>query len=204
MTQTQELAKVEPTQNKLTVAEEYAYNYFLQQLAKNLVYILAPSVQERFFESFLAGMDCAEIRRLNPQFSLGQVVYACVTGKWHERKEDHIQKLLEGAKERVQQVSLESVDFISNLLTATHKQYGDAFKRYLQSGDDKELGEMNPRSIKQYKEIVELLMKVTGQDSSNKKISGTIKHEVEVNDKRGGLTSNQAAQILDVLVLDEE
>lgn len=163
-----ELALEQAYQN-LSLEESKAYERWQNSNEPTI----APSTQAKFFELFLAGKECQEIQRLNPTFSLGMIIQARLMGRWDERREQHLTSLLDGVRERVQQVTLESVNFIADMLSAANKLHGDKLKRFIQSGDEKDLDGLAVNSLKTYKETVELLMKMTGQGEVKK---GEVKH----------------------------
>jgi hypothetical protein len=168
---------------------------------------LAQSVNGQLFNLYLNGKNCKEIAAINPNLSLGLIVRAKIEGFWDEKRESHLADLLEGVRERVQQTQLEAVVFASDLMSAIHKFNGEKLKKYLQTGNPDDLAgvEMN-FNLKTYSTVVELLMKLTGQDKNNNKSEVLHKHTVEApipNAKAAGLTATQAARILEVLEADE-
>lgn len=164
---------------------------------------LAPDTQAKLFALFLNGKSTEEIRRLNAQFSLGQIVHARVTGKWDELRQRHIEDLLLNVKQRVAQVTMESVTFVSDLLAAANKEHGDRIARYLATGNEKELGDLRITSLQGYKTAVELLQKLTGQDKQQK-VAGevTITHKADESMERVSKAPSpeEAAGILKLLL----
>lgn len=137
---------------------------------------MASSAQTKFFQVFLAGHNCEEIHRLNPNgFSLGAIVRARVENDWDERRREHQETLMSRVRERVQQITLETVERVANEMAASNKLINDRVLRYLQSGDEAELAGSGVGSMKHLKEMVELLQKLTGQDSK-KQVGGTVEH----------------------------
>lgn len=126
---------------------------------------LSPDMQARLFSLFLQGIDCMEIVRLNRGVSLGQVIAARVEGRWDEQRQDHLNALLKETRTRLQQTTLEAVDFVTTQLAAAHKLYGDRVKKFLQTGDEKDLGGFSIHGWKGYREAVDLLKTLTGQDA---------------------------------------
>lgn len=125
---------------------------------------LGTSLQLQFFEMYLQGVTLEEIVRANRGVKLGALVRAAVEGGWYQRREDHIKQLLDTVKNRAGQMHLEGVNFISNLLAVAHKRHGAKLLRYLQTGDEKDLGAFSIETVSAYKTIAELLLKLTGQD----------------------------------------
>lgn len=130
---------------------------------------LAVSVQAQFFELFVNGCSCEEIHRLNPNFPFGAIVRARVEGRWDERKAGLVNHALETVRAKVEQTQVAAINFNADLLQAAHKQFGDKLKRYIQTGDENVLGSLQISTLRQYKEAVEMFLKLTGQDGGAKK-----------------------------------
>jgi hypothetical protein len=178
-----EIAKRE--ENSLTwlqPSEKFALEYFQRNFQKggSSTYAIAPSVQANLFALYLNGRTLEEIRKLNhPAFSLGQIVAAAVEGDWYNQKKDYQSGLMLAAKERLQQIGCESVNFLADSLAAAHKQHGEALQKYMVSGNPSDLGAFAIGGIRQYKEVLELLLRATGQDkTSNLNVKGSIEHSV--------------------------
>jgi hypothetical protein len=180
----------------LTPEERKAFKLYIQKGDPPL----SPGVQAQLYTLYLNGSTCEEIVKLNPNFNLGMVARAKVEGLWDERREKHINHLFENVRERVQQVQMESVMFSADLLASANKMFGDKLKTYLQTGDERELGTLRIDSLKQYRDAVELLLKLTGQDRKVE-VSGQTKTVVEF---KGPIAPKDAAAILRKAVVKEE
>ena len=196
---------------RLSKDELEAYNKYMDSGKPPL----SPSVEAQLYQLYLHGKSCTEIARLNPNFTLGMIVRAKVEHFWDHKRDAHIGDMLDSVKENVRQTQLESINFACDLLTATHKYQGDKLKRYIQTGNPEELASLgNNLSFKTYKEAVQLLLQLTGQDgkSGEKKVTGEIVHKVEAPGAEGvtieaekvGLTPRQAAKILEALDDEED
>ena len=142
---------------------------------------LSPSLEAQLFSLFLNGQDCVKIAQMNPGITLGQIVRARVEGQWDVKRWEHTESLLKDARNRLQQTTLESVDFVASQIAAAHKLYGEKVKRYLQTGNEEDLGGFSIHGWKNYNEAIELLKKLTGQDGTKQKVSGEIVHKHEVS-----------------------
>lgn len=167
--QNQELQRTVSETDWLSESEKYALDYFKKNYCKGDVnsFPLAPSLQEKLFTLFLNGKSFAEIRKINPNLSLGQIVFAAVDGKWNQQRQEYLATLLEKSRQRLQQVACEGVSFVADQLSAAHKMYGDNLQRYLQSGNPADLGGFGVTTHKQYRDACELLLKLTGQDKQS-------------------------------------
>jgi hypothetical protein len=175
---------------KLSPVELEAYNKYVDKGGAPL----SPGVQAQLFSLYLHGDSCEDIADLNKNFSLGMIVKAKVDGLWEQKREVHLRELLDSVKDRVTQAQLESAIFATDLLAATHKIHSKRFKRAIQTGDEKELGDMAITSIKQYRDAVDLLLKVTGQDTKQQlTVKGEQTHRIEFS---GKMTPQEAALAL--------
>lgn len=159
----------------LTPTELEAYQKYLEAGKPPL----AASTAGKFFKLYLQGHTCQEIAELNPALGLGIVVRARVDHDWDKQREEHIQGILTNIRQVVQKTQLDAIRFVSEGLAVFQKLAGDKFQKYLQSGDIKDLGDFKDMSFKSYKELLELMLKLTGQNE-NKKVSGEVVHRHQV------------------------
>lgn len=155
----------------LTPRELEAYRKYLESGKAPL----APSTSASFFQLFLQGHTCEEIAKLNPAFGLGIIVRARVEHDWDQQRLDHVQHLLDNIRQVVQTAQLGAVQFVAEGLAVYQKMAGEKFQKYLQSGKIEDLGDFKDMSFKTYKDLLEMLLKLTGQDA-NKKVSGVVEH----------------------------
>jgi hypothetical protein len=181
---------------KLSPDELRAYNEYIDAGKPSL----SPVTEKQFYELYLNGKPTTEIQRINPSMPLGIIVRAKIDNRWDERREFHIAQLLEGVKERVQHTQLEAINFACDLLSVVHKQQGEKLKRYLQTGDDADLSSIaNGMGLKSYKEVLEILLKLTGQDKDKGDKKVEITHKIDDSPRAAGLSPLQAAKILEVI-----
>ena len=161
----------------LAERERYAYLYFLQNRGKTGAssFPLAYSSQESLYNLYLNGRTCVEIREANPQFGLGQIVFACVDGDWERRRQEHFEGLMAKVGDRVKQVTMEGASFAADVMSATHALYKQKINQFYQTGDMEILKDLGLGSVKTYKDAVELLQTLTGQDKV-KTVKGQIDH----------------------------
>lgn len=146
--------------NLLTEKERSAYDSYIKTDNRSI----STATQAQWFSLFLRGKSCFEIQRLNSGFHLGAVVKCRIEGDWDAKLQQYRESLFDGVREKLQQTELESIEFLSDMLAAAHKQHGDRIKRYLQTGNEAELGDMLISSVRAYKEVLELITKITGQE----------------------------------------
>lgn len=143
---------------------------------------LSPVTSAQFLNLFLNGYTTSEIQKMNPGFKLGIIVQARVNHEWDKHKSEYINVLMTQTRESVQKTQLEAIRFASDGMAVHQRVLGNAFKRYLQTGNEEDLGPHKDHiNIRNYKEYVALLLQLTGQDSK-KQVSGEINHNVKVDD----------------------
>lgn len=184
---------------KLSKREHAAYEYMMKYNQPKI----APTRSAEMYQLFLHGKSCEEISRLNPGFSLGQIVRARVDEEWDDRRDRHLAELLENARSVVQQRQMESILLLTDYMGAFNKLFGDKLKKYISTGNVQDLDGI-PFNLKQYKEVLELMLKLTGQDK--KEVKGEVLHkhvsEQPIPAAPTGLTQEQAAQVL--MIIDQK
>jgi len=164
----------------LLPAERYAYGQFLLKYCKtgSNSYPISPGLQEGLFALFINGKTLAEIRKLNPNLSMGQLVHAAIENDWYQAKELYLATMVERAKVRAIQATAEGLEFAADLVAALRKQHGEHIARFLQTGQIEDLGAATSTTvIRQLKELTELLSKLTGQDQTKRvKFEGVVEH----------------------------
>lgn len=147
--------------------------------------ILSPIPALKLYELFLNGNTCQQIAKARPEFSLGAIVDARLRYKWDERKEEYINSLYKNTNDRAVQIQMEAVQFVADMLAVTHKVNGEKYKKFLMTGNPADLGDLEVGSIKQYKEVIELLFKLTGQENNKKVVQHvTVEHSDKAEPKK--------------------
>lgn len=163
---------------------------------------LAPSVQATLFELYLRGEPLAGIQKVNKNFTLGMIAKAKVEGLWNARRAAYTAELYDSVVERVKLAQTEAAVFAADLLAVAHKQFGLKLKRYIQTGDEKELGDLSIKSLEGYRKAIDLLLRITGQDQKQT-VKGEVKHEHTLTVGQGTpLSPDQAAALLAIVDKD--
>lgn len=166
---------------------------------------ISPKVTSGFFELFLNGSSTKEIHQLNNTMPYGGILWARVDEKWDIQREEYIRDLTLGIREKMLKAQTETAGLLTDMLTAANKQHGVKIKKFIQTGDEKDLGNaMSITSIQSLMKVVEGLQKLTGQDKTIKiKSEETINHNVTVTTTDTGMSAESAAQILAVVAEDK-
>jgi hypothetical protein len=144
---------------------------------------ISPATAAKLFGLFVHGVSCQEICNLNaPAFCIEQVIEARVRDQWDEKRRAYTDDLYSGVVNNVRQTQVESIEFVSDLLAASHKLHGQKLKRFIQTGDETQLTGMTVDSFRTYKAVCETLLKLTGQDraSIEKRLPGADRPGVHI------------------------
>lgn len=181
----------------LTEKELEAYNYFVNLNES----VPVPEEQAKLFVLFLSGKSCQEIQESNQQFSLGQVIYCRLLGEWDNRYNAYLTELLNNTMKRLQTVTLETIGFLCDLISVANAEHGEKIRNYIKTKNPEDLGGLQITTLNGYKNAIELLQKITGQDGQKKK-EITINHTNNSSgfNARSGVSSDDASKILEMLV----
>ena len=123
---------------------------------------LSLELNQRLFGLYLSGMTIQDMKELNPGLSTGALIKARVDGRWDDRRDSHLGELLGNTASRVKQGAAEALGFMLLQMQCMQKKHGEAMKRYLQTGDEKDLKGtgMVPDSIRDQKTIIESIARL--------------------------------------------
>jgi hypothetical protein len=160
---------------------------------------LSPTFQAELYGLFLAGVSCEDIVKANPGTTLGQVVEARLNNSWDARRDRYIDDLMVNAKSRVQQIQLEALEFLRTSIAVAHRAFGQKAQKFLQTGAKKDFPDFAATGMgwKQYKEQLELLLKLTGQAPVERRdVSGTVTHEHVIKQEEGAQPPAPTLQVM--------
>lgn len=174
---------------------------------------LSPQTAAQFFGLFLSGYSTYQIYKQNPNFGVngwGLIVKARIEYDWDIEREKYIKSLMDQTRQAAEKSVLEGIQFASDGMAVFHKMMGGRFRRYLQTGNEEELGDFKDMTFRSYREFVDLLQKLTGTDG--KKSTG-VEHTPVVRTVEDGpaganlepatdtpMSAAQAMQMLGMLV----
>ena len=160
--------------DKLTPRERAAYKLSVSRREP----FLSATLSDQLYNLYQSGKTCEDIAALNPGLNLGMIVRARVDFRWDERRQAYLESMLDNARQRAQQLSLEALTFIGDLLTTFHRHDQAKFQKFVQTGDPNELKGallVEHGGVKVYATIIDLLRLMTGQDNT-KRVAGTVEH----------------------------
>lgn len=159
---------------------------------------IAASLAQSLYNLFLEGYSCLEISKQGKGLSEGDILYLRWKNKWDQSKSDYMIDLQNQVTGKLMKSKLEAVEFLTNQMSAIHKSNKEQTLKYLMSGlpEDmpKELGKLNG-----YRQIVELLQTVTGEDKVQKlKIDQKSESSIQIRSD-----SNTDAKIINEILKPE-
>ena len=116
------------------------------------------------------GHSCTDITRMFPEYSLGLIVHAKVSNQWDNSKEELSSMIKESSINQAEAVKIDSIRFLSELLTATHVKWRKDVLRYLANPDREKAPDCLPNSLSSYKDTVRALdeFAMLNPDAANK------------------------------------
>lgn len=164
---------------------------------------LSPVISTNMFELFLNGSDAHEIHRLNSAFPLGAIMDAQIRYKWTAARDADALARQSKMRDTVMRAQVATTELMSDMLVAANKQHSDKLKKFIQTGDEKDLdGALNIESLHSLLKITEGLLKITGQDRVSKvKTENTQNLNVSLTGAgpSNDLSDEEAGQILEIL-----
>lgn len=135
------------------------------------------------FGLFLQGYSTEEILRLNPNYGsigLGLIVRARIEHEWDRLRDEYIGDLMLTVRQTVEKATLESIQFAADGMAVYRKLVGDRFKRFLQTGNPEDLGDLKDMSFKTYKDLSAILRELTSETPTAPQRATSFSTEPEV------------------------
>jgi hypothetical protein len=107
---------------------------------------------------------------------------------------------MDATRMTAEKATLESIQFLSDGMAAFHKLVGAKFRRYLQTGNQEDLGEFSVMSFKTYKDMVAMFQSHVNPEKGEQRVNLVVSQEKEEEAKDQLQTADDAASILDMLV----
>ena len=167
---------------------------------------IAPTLSAQMYNLFIEGYTCADIAKLNKGFTEGDVLYCRQRYKWDDQRDEYAMHLTRQVQQKMVKQKLETVEYLTNMLSVIHKEHKDIMLKFLQTGNIDDLPKIG--SLKTYKDIIETLAKVTGEDSTKKiKFEGRMQQDVNVSNNTSTpiqISPELQTKLLQVLAKDAE
>lgn len=121
--------------------------------------------QLRLSGLYIDGVSPKQIATINPDLKLGAVLKTMVNDNWQDRRNEIMGELYREATINSKFAHLKSLNFVSGMLEVYNKRYEISIKKFLDTGNPEDLGDLQSLKIKDYSKILEMLLKLLGQDA---------------------------------------
>lgn len=169
---------------------------------------LAGTLVAQLYQLFLESYSCAQIAELNKSKGLTEadVLYASKKYHWHSNRDRYAFNLQNQIQQKIAKAELEMVEHVTNMLSVTHKHEREQMLKYMQTGAEEDKPSNMPTTLKQYKDLIDLMQKITGKDKITK-------HEVKTENKttfsideatRKSLSAEDQMKLLANMVSEQE
>jgi hypothetical protein len=151
----------------------------LAEIEANGIRPISATLATQLFNLFKEGYNCADIAKQNKGLSEGDILYCRKKFDWDNKRDKYLFELQVQAQGKLMRQKFESMIHLTDMLSVIHKEQKDQVMKFLQTGDTEDFPKF--QSIKFYKDIIETLSKVTGEDRIQKhKIEGHIQQDTTI------------------------
>lgn len=137
----------------------------LESLAKDEVRI------NSMFGLYMAGKTYTEISKIT-KTKKDLVLYMAAKMKWYDNRIEYLTDIQREMTSKLLNTRVESLNFITSLIGAHHKYYGDEVNEFLRTGDKTIMEDMDLKSLGQYFKSIEILERIINPSNVGGKGSG--------------------------------
>lgn len=125
----------------------------------------------KVFELFMIGNSFSELHAQFPQYELGQIIMTSAIRKWGADRERMQSTLRDRVKAKVVKSVIDQVDFLTAMLQVSSTEHMNDMRKYILDPANNPAPSLRIKSIKDYKEIADVLGKIvqgatpTGKDN---------------------------------------
>ena len=128
-----------------------------------------PSSQiEPMYQTYLSTGSCLAVADGYPGVNKGAIVALAQELGWAERRRGHQIALMAHLDDRISESTATAVRLNGLVLDAAYKEHAPVLLRYIATGDPSEFrnSPLRVRSVKDFKEVIEMFGRLTGHDES--------------------------------------
>jgi hypothetical protein len=123
----------------------------------------------KLFELFMIGTSFTDMHLQYPQYPMGQIILTAALRCWGMDRDRMMSSLKERVRAKVVKSVVESVDFLTSLISVATVEHVDTMRKYIEDPGHNPPPDMRVKSLKEYKEILESLQKLVDGASGNPK-----------------------------------
>ena len=116
--------------------------------------------QLRIYEMFMTGCSFHEIHLAFPHLPHGQIILTVALKKWMLDREQIMHSLKERVQAKIIKHVMEQVDFLTSMLSVANAEHMESYKAYMRDPKNVPKPDLRVNSIKDYKEVTEILQKL--------------------------------------------
>ena len=160
---------------------------------------VAMSLVESLYTLFCEGYSCLEISKQGKGLSEGDVLALREKFDWDEKRRKYAEDLHTQVHGKLIKNKLETIEYLTNQMSAIHKSSRDKVLKYLMTGKEEDKPEDLGKITSGYKSMVELLQKITGE-SNTQKVQTKTESTINVNVKTEGSGSQITPELQELLL----
>jgi hypothetical protein len=119
------------------------------------------------FALYMSGKTYTEISKIS-RVKKDMVLYMAAKMKWYEKRMEYLDDINSNITRKLTETRVESMNFISSLISMHHKYYGDAINQYLRTGDRDIIDGLDLKQLTQYFKSIEMLEKILNPTNVNR------------------------------------
>lgn len=119
------------------------------------------------FALYMSGKTYTEISKIS-RVKKDLVLYMAAKMKWYEKRMEYLDDINNNITKKLTATRVESMNFISSLISMHHKYYGDAINDYLKTGDRDIIDGLDLKQLTQYFKSIEMLEKILNPTNVNR------------------------------------
>lgn len=119
------------------------------------------------FGLYMAGKTYVEISKIS-KVKKDLVLYMAAKMKWYEKRMEYLEDIQSKMTKKMTSARVESLNFITGLISFHHKYYGDEIDKYIATGDRGIIDGLDLKALGQYFKSIEILEKLMNPANVNK------------------------------------
>lgn len=119
------------------------------------------------FSLYMAGKTYEEISKIS-RVKKDIVMYLSAKMTWYEKRMSYLEDIQRQITTKLSNTRIESLNFISDLITCHHKYYGDEINKFLQTNDRTIIDNLDLKALGQYFKSIEILEKILNPSNINR------------------------------------
>ena len=114
----------------------------------------------KLYELYMIGCSFHDIHEQYPQYPVPQIILTAALGRWAKDRDRLMSTLKERVQARVVRSVIEQVDFLTTMLSVASAEHMEKMREYVKDPKSNQPPKLRPKTIREYKEVVETLYKI--------------------------------------------